>query len=199
MTDESGSRAVAMYFEGTKRGEWHLDVVNPKGLGEKIGEHVLRAFMPCFVGVDRVVSLNQVFWRTMEELKGPENAHALGRDSWVLVMLIAGTMYELGTALDRLANEELSIAGARSRVRTCCSWGDIDGIRKRWSTGNALASMVRNEIAHHLGNPETYEKGLRLARTNVRAPMKALERCSDSGLGRSPESTRSSSTKWAMT
>ncbi len=139
--------------QGSKSGAWYLHLNNPTDICQRIGSRVFGAFLRCFVGVDRCASIVHLL-HLNEEHGGSEDSHVRGRNFWLLLLFMAGTMNEVGEALQALAaSKVLAKMGNRSK------WDVLDGIRRRWNT-NPVASKVRNQLSHHLGDPAVYEKGI---------------------------------------
>lgn len=142
-------------FQGARRGAWYLHLNNPGDIAQRIGSNLLAAFMRCFVAVDRTASLTHLV-SLSEQHGGPEDGHARNRNRWFLLLLMAGTMYEFGEALQGLAAQKVI-----SKMGNRAKWDALDDIRRRWNK-DPTASQIRNQLSHHLGDPMTYGKGLQV-------------------------------------
>lgn len=151
--DELRPPRTALLLQGDKQGAWYLHLNNPREIGQRIGVDVLGAFMRCFVGVDRSTSITNLL-RLNEEGGGAPGSHTRSRNQWFLLLLMAGTMHEVGEALQGLATKNVP-----SKMQDRSKWDALDKIRRRWHT-NPVASKIRNQLSHHLGDPKVYTKGL---------------------------------------
>jgi hypothetical protein len=151
-------------MEGTKDGPWHLDLSNPRAIADRVGPKLLAAFMPCFVGADRINSLMNLYLLNAKH-GGSDESHSSKRNSWFLQIIAAGTMYELGAALVTLSDMHLGGPGDPI-VGKLSSWEGIREIVRRWSKNTRLARAVRNQLSHHLGDLRGYESGLVRLREN---------------------------------
>jgi hypothetical protein len=140
-------------YRGSKKGAWRIDLDNPTEIKRRLGEDAFIAFAKSFVGLDRVLTLRHLY-----ELNAKHGAiggsPAKERNAGLLLVLLVGTMHELGAALGHLQ----AILG-RSRARTIPSWREIEALRRRWH-GDGIGKDIRNQMAHHLGDREVYKKGL---------------------------------------
>ena len=152
MPDKPSPIAPKAVFAGSLVGDWRVSLVDAKAIQVAIGRPLFAAFLKCFVGVDRVMSLEQMLELNQHHLERDSPAH--DRNLRVLVFLMAGTLYELGEAL-----QELCSARVTERMADKNEWTPINAIRKQWHT-NPLMSKFRNQLAHHLGELEAYGKGL---------------------------------------
>jgi hypothetical protein len=75
----------------------------------------------------------------------------------VLALSLAGTMHEVGEAL-----QDLRKAGVERLVSNASAWEPLDSVRKRWHK-QPIPSRVRNDLAFHLGDRATYERGWKKA------------------------------------
>jgi hypothetical protein len=76
------------------------------------------------------------------------------RNTRLLMLLVAGTMYELGAALQSLCSTKVFL-----KVKDPASWEPLDKLRAQWNT-NYYARTIRNEFSHHLGEMPTFLEGI---------------------------------------
>jgi hypothetical protein len=150
---------AAITYEGVIGGPWHVDLCNPSSIAEKMGRDVLPAFLRCFVGVDRATSLMYMVLAN-EASRAPENSHARSRDTHLLLLLIAGTMHELGIAIEALGNLKLALPEGPDRIKKLPTWKGMQEIWRRWSA-DRFGKRVRDQVSHHLGDLDVYDAGLR--------------------------------------
>lgn len=130
-------------------------LLEPNDLGavaDAIGRTMFAAFLKCFVGLDRIVSLEQFLALNHEHLDHDSVAHE--RNLRNIVFLLGGAAYELGKAL-----EHLHKAGIAGRLPDPSAWRDLDKLRRQWN-GNQLLSRLRNDHAHHFGELTDYAAGV---------------------------------------
>ena len=108
--------------------------------------------MKCFVGVDRLMTFEQMLVFNVRELKLESIAYT--RNLRVLVMMLAGTLYELGEAL-----QAVNAALALRNLGDLPGWKPLNDRRKLW-TNDASLRKARNQMAHHLGDSGLYEGAL---------------------------------------
>ena len=146
-------RKAAVVLRGKKDGPWRFDLDNPREIEKVLGRNLLLAFMKCFVGVDRLASLRSLYVLNHERKEG-RDSHVGQREKWLLLLLIVGTLHELGEAL-----QKLEAALKRSGKRDVPSWTKLTRIRRQWNQ-DPVVRAVRNQLAHHLGDDEVYRRGL---------------------------------------
>lgn len=149
---------TAVVLRGHRDGPWRLDLDNPPGVEQALGRDVVIAFMKCFVGSDRLVSLTHLYILSCTHGDGDGSRSGV-RDSRLINLLLIGTMHELGAAMQKLEG-----ALIRAGKRTVASWQEMVDIRRRWFGKPAVAD-IRNQLAHHLGDDEVYDKGWESIRT----------------------------------
>jgi hypothetical protein len=139
-------------FSGSVDGDWRVSLVNPQAIVHVVGRAVFAAFLKCFVATDRVMTLEQML--QLNSLHVAKDSPAQNRNLQVLAFLMAGTLYELGDAL-----QELCDAKVYEKLSDKSSWTPVNEARARWHK-NKLMSKFRNQLGHHLGDPDVYTKGL---------------------------------------
>ena len=88
-------------YTGQQDGVWNITLLEPSALASKIGGiKVLLAFQKCFNGANRILSYEQLLDFSRERI-GYESPAGV-RNLHILVMSLAGTMYEIGDALQDL-------------------------------------------------------------------------------------------------
>jgi hypothetical protein len=100
-----------------------------------------------------------------EQNAGVGNGHAKDRNAWMLIFLIIGTMHELGQAVDAVQ----AVLGRTNR-RNLPSWDRMMEIWRSW-VSEKIGKDVRDQLAHHLGDSEAYEKGLDEIRLRPSFPL----------------------------
>lgn len=161
---------------GSRSGEWQALIEDPKGLGDMIGRDVLAAFYKCFVALDRVTSIEHLIFITHQHSTGlalGRKAHSVERNYQMLALMLVGTMYELGIALQDLLATKVA-ANLTDRTR----WKPLDEIRKRWQN-DPMANKMRNGFAHHLGDVAAYAQGI-----DKSADVVVFQRGTGGGLGK---------------
>jgi hypothetical protein len=108
--------------------------------------------MKCFVGIDRLMTFEQMLGFNVSRLKLESIAYT--RNLRVLVMMLAGTLLELGDSL-----RELQTALALRNLGDLPSWKPLNDRRKLW-TNDASLRKARNQMAHHLGDSALYDRAL---------------------------------------
>lgn len=136
---------------------WGIRVEQPKQVAKIIGADVLAAFYKCFVGIDRLMTLEHlVFISQIEHAaqNGGRDTPSAERDMQLLAFLLAGTLYELGEALQQLTSAKCVLL-----LRDREAWTPINKFRKEWHK-NAYAAKIRNGYSHHLGEIDTFKSGI---------------------------------------
>jgi hypothetical protein len=149
---------------GSRDGRWQFRAVDLGVVVSAVGTRLFAACMKCFVGVDRLMTFEQMLVFNMRELNLESIAYT--RNLRVLVMMLAGTLHELGDAL-----HELNTALALRRLGDLPSWKPLYDRRRLW-TGNAGLRKARNQMAHHLGDSALYDAAL-----NARVAAGTAENC----------------------
>lgn len=142
---------------GSRSGEWQALIEHPKALGDLIGRDVLAAFYKCFVALDRVTAIGHLIFIThqhSEQLPAGRHTPSIERDYQMLMLMMVGTMYELGVALQNLLASKV-VANLADRS----TWAPLDEMRKRWQN-DPMANKMRNGFAHHLGDVAAYARGI---------------------------------------
>jgi len=149
--------APAVRFVGSKSDVWKIQIDNPKAVADAIGVEPLAAFYKCFVGVDRVVTLEHLLYLN----EGFAKTEPDGRDSFafernlsVLIIMLAGTIYEVANAL-----QDLQSTTVVKNLKDKSTWEPLNEMRKKW-LNDPMATTVRNGIAFHLGERNDYVKGI---------------------------------------
>ncbi len=161
---------------GSRSGDWQALLENPKALRGLIGPDVLAAFYKCFVGLDRITSIEHLILLTHQhstQLTAGRHAHSVERDYQMLMLMMVGTMYELAIALQNLLASKV-VANLHDRS----TWAPLDEIRKRWQN-DPMANTMRNGFAHHLGDVSAYALGI-----DKSADIVVFQRGSGGGLGK---------------
>jgi hypothetical protein len=130
---------------------------NPQGIADAIGPKVLGAFLKCFMGVERIVTFEHLIYLNEQARKqpGPEaDEQSFDRNNLTLAMMLAGTMYEIGEALQQLCNAKVAVD---PKLRQ--AWAPLDMLRKEWNT-DKYAAMIRNGFVFHLGDIDKYTEGV---------------------------------------
>jgi hypothetical protein len=84
-------------------------------IADAVGHRLLAAFLKCFVGVDRLLSLEQLM--VMNSRAQTEDSVAYTRNLRLIVQLLAATAYETGIAL-----QEISNAKVVEKMRDASKW-----------------------------------------------------------------------------
>lgn len=136
---------------------------NPLGIAAKIGRDVLAAFHKCFMGVERILTFEHLMYLNQEASKSPTltDEHSFTRNHVILAWILAGTMYEVGEALQDLCNAKVAADPAMRDA-----WKPLDTLRAEWHK-DGYAATVRNNFSHHLGKREEYAKGLEMLVANT--------------------------------
>ena len=137
---------------GSRDGRWQLRAIDLGVVVSAVGTRLFAACMKCFVGVDRLMTFEQMLVLNVRELKVESIAYT--RNLRVIVMMLAGTLYELGDAL-----QGLNSALAQRELGDLPSWKPLNDRRKLW-TNNANLRKARHQMAHHLGESGLYEGAL---------------------------------------
>lgn len=149
-------RRPRVVFHGTSS-NWGVRLVNPKGIADVIGADVLAALYKCFVGIDRVMAFEHLLYLSQVSPDGKpgwRDTASAERDMHVLFVLLAGTMYELGDALQQLASTKCAL-----KIGDKTIWEPINELRKQWHK-DPMASKIRNGFAHHLGDLGDFRRGI---------------------------------------
>jgi len=150
------SNTAALVARGSKSGRWHLDLEAPSEFTRLFGEDALIAFARCFVGIDRVVSLRNLYVLNAKH-GGTDGSYAKERNTGLLMVLLVGTMHELGKALARLKD----VVG-KSVGPSASNWAKLMEIRRRWHD-RRIGKAIRDDMAHHLGKAGVFKAGLAAA------------------------------------
>jgi hypothetical protein len=133
-------------------GRTQLKLINPDAAVSRIGVDVLAAFFKCFVAADRISTFEQMLVFNANSL--PEDSVAYERNLRTIVFLLASTMYEAASAL-----QELTSVRVIERMKDKTLWEPLNQLRGQWHKDH-LASVVRNQLGHHLGQLDNYKKGV---------------------------------------
>lgn len=142
--------------------DYEIQIHNPNAVIAAIGERLYASFYKCFVGVDRILALEHLMElvKQAEQAPAPSDSHAIDRERVLVGLLLAGTLYEMGAALQELCN-----ARVVEKMNDRSLWEPLNKLRGEWNT-ERYARTIRNGFAHHLGEIENYEKGIRTGTSN---------------------------------
>jgi hypothetical protein len=143
----------AVHYVGSASGPWRIEFIEPEAVRNLVGARLFALFMKCFVGADRIVALDQLL-RISRREQGIDSPEAL-RNQMLAFWLIAGTMHELGSALQELCSAKVVMKMRRKRA----VWGPLNKLRAEWNT-SVMGSLMRNQLGHHLGETQLYEAGI---------------------------------------
>jgi hypothetical protein len=134
-------------------------------IAKAIGEDAFAAFMRCFVGADRLKSLLHFYIAAEEKFGGIGPASERNFNvSWLLVV---GTLHEVGDALQVLCSTQ-----AHMKLKNQRPWLRLNKLRKTWYK-QPLASRVRNQGGHHLGDMDVYKAGMaKLSEMTLDTPLR---------------------------
>jgi hypothetical protein len=126
-------------------------------MADVIGIDVLAALYKCLVGVDRITTLEHLIYISQVDYanrNGGRDTPSAERNMHLLFLLMAGTMYEVGEAL-----QQLTSAKAALKVKDKTVWEPINELRKSWYR-EPYASKIRNCFSHHLGELDSFKRGI---------------------------------------
>ena len=110
------------------------------------------------MGVERILTFEHLIYLNQKASTAPPDGiadeHAFDRNRVVLAFILAGTLYEMGDAL-----QELCSTGIAADLRETESWQALNKLRAEWNTAE-YASMIRNNFAFHLGDQPDYVSGI---------------------------------------
>ncbi len=119
-----------------------------QGLRDALGDRVLGAFMRCFLGMDRLLSLGRL-------VRAVAKSQDAARERFTLLWMICGTVRELVKAV-----ENLSPLGQRLSGSDLEAWRELQRLVKGWSRAPIL-KRVRDTMAFHLDERhELFSKGI---------------------------------------
>jgi hypothetical protein len=121
-------------------------------VADRIGRDLLAAFLKCFEGIDRLLSLEDLL--VLNNKLEPSSPIRYTRNLRLLVRSLGATMYEVAEAL-----QELCWARVVEKMTDRDLWDPVNELRGRWRGDPRLASL-RNELGFHLGKIELYRTGL---------------------------------------
>jgi hypothetical protein len=150
---------------GKHSDSWRVELSEFADIAKAVGEDVFAAFMRCFVGADRLKSLLHFYIAADEKFGniGPASERNFNV-SWLLVV---GTLHELGDALQALCSTQ-----AHTKLKSQKTWLPLNKLRKTWYKA-PLASRVRNQGGHHLGDTDVYKAGMaKLGEMTVDIPLR---------------------------
>lgn len=127
-------------------------VQNLQGMRDLIGVDLLAAFLKCFHGVDRLLSLEQLLMVNQRSLE--DGSIAQTRNLRLVAFYLASTMYELGDALQGLCS-----ARVVERISDRAVWEPVNQLRGQWR-GDARFGKIRNALGFHLGERDDYRTGI---------------------------------------
>jgi hypothetical protein len=145
-----------LVFHGT-RNDWGIRIDNPKAVADVIGVDLLASLYKCFVGIDRLTTFEHLIYISQVDYakrNGGRDTPSAERNMHVLFLLMAGTLHELGDAL-----QQLTSAKAALKIKDKGVWGPVNELRKRWHK-DPYASQIRNGFSHHLGELDTFKQGI---------------------------------------
>jgi hypothetical protein len=126
-------------------------------MADVIGIDLLAALYKCFVGVDRIATLQHLVFISQIDYasrNGGRDTPSAKRNMRLLFLLMAGTMHELGDALQQVRS-----AKAALKIKDENVWKPINELRKRWHKA-PYASKIRNGFSHHLGELDAFKQGI---------------------------------------
>ena len=135
----------------------------------------MAAFQKCFYGNDRVRTLIQVLQFNAKEYREGDSPPA-ARNRIVIGMLLSAEMYEMAKAIQGLGG-----AKVLQKITNRENWTNLDKLRARWQSDQA-ATEVRNQVGHHHGHLETYQKGLSVVLSGSPEKLTFFEGASESPL-----------------
>ncbi len=130
-------------------GEFWL--IGAREVVEGIGAPLFAAFLKCFNGSDRLLTLEHFVVQTMEL---PEDSLHQRRNLRLLGFYLASTMSESGEALQELCNAQVVTKMTNRNL-----WNPLNAWRARWQ-GDGLVRRFRNTFGFHLGPVSLYEAGV---------------------------------------
>jgi len=137
---------------------------NPRGLANAIGVRVLASFYKCFMGTERILTFEHLMFlneKASQQLPDETaDEYAFDRNRMVLGLALAGTMYEMGAAL-----QELTATGIARNLRERPCWLRLNELRSEWNREH-FAARIRNSLAFHLGEMEHYVTGIEQLETD---------------------------------
>jgi SEC-C motif len=137
-----------------------VETTEPRVLATLINPKILTHLLRGLLAADHITSLYQL--KTLNSTHMRARSVAQERNLQTLASLVWGYIYEAGNALDKLNGQKL-----RALLTDTRAWDELEAIRKRWSSGNPLASKIRNNVSFHLGDEAFYVAGLaELAQSN---------------------------------
>ena len=141
---------------GSPDGAWEVLMENPQAIGDAIGVDVLAAFFKCFSAVERVTSIEHLMFINYEHSQKPDigRSIAVQRNENMLMLMMAGVMYEFGIALQHLQSTKVVV-----NLKDRTAWEPLNEMRKHW-TNDDMANKIRNGFAFHLGDLEAYKRGI---------------------------------------
>lgn len=131
--------------------------MNPKGIAEALGADVLAALYKCFVGIDRIMTFEHLIYISQVEYaekNGGRDTPSAERNMHVLFLLLAGTLYELGDALQQLTSAKCALKLSDRSV-----WNPVNELRKKWHK-DPMGAKIRNGFSHHLGDIDDFKRGI---------------------------------------
>jgi len=150
MSNGTTAAAPALVLRGTaNHSQMELDV---HAIAAVLGDDVLPHFYRCFVAVDRILALEQLL--VLSEQNLPADSVARSRNLHHLVLLLAGSMYETGAALQGLTSTPFG-----RTLQTMAAWTPLNQLRAQWNTA-PFAATIRNGFAFHFGEIAAYRDGI---------------------------------------
>lgn len=146
---------VVVYLHGQSSCTVFRDV---QAVAAKVGFPVFAAFMKCFNAIDRANALHHLLYLNAKastaNVDPVADELAYDRNVLVVAMLLTGTMYEVGEALQTLCSAKVAADPALREA-----WAPLDTLRAEWFQDEE-AKLVRHNFSHHLGERDDYEIGV---------------------------------------
>lgn len=133
-------------------GQFAIELICTEKVVTRIGSETFASFMKCFMGVDRLMAFQSLYRLNTAYVPGSSVNYL--RNWKVILFSVAGTAHELGDALQELCSTQVV-----RKLPDREMWGPLDEIRGRWKK-HPILSRFRNEIAFHLGERDTYTRGM---------------------------------------
>src|SRR5262249_19732765 len=131
---------AAVRLVGSQDGPWEVRMENPQAIADKIGDDVLAAFFKCFFGIERITAIQHFILLNYEHSQKPDigRSVAVERNENMLMLTMAGTMYELGIALQHLQATKVVV-----NLKDRSAWEPLNEMSKHWTT-DSMANQIRN-------------------------------------------------------
>ena len=137
--------------------KWEMSIEHPRELNAILGDDILAVMYKCFVGVDRIATLEHLIHISQIDYAprhGGRDTPSAERNMHLLFLLLSGTLYELGGALQQLCS-----AKCFQKIANKSKWEPLNELRKQWNN-ESFASRIRNGFSHHLGEIGDFKRGI---------------------------------------